>query len=271
MSTCVFYIDEAGSPEGHHVPIKEGETPIFTLAALAFPLDEWRERDRSFLSLKRKFFPDYLGKTEKRAEEYEIKGNELTAPRSISSTRKQEFNKKTLKYIADHRGVGFGVTFLKNCSHPTSSMSMYTQALQILVERFSNFISDSSDYKNAILICDSRMKGMKEKGLDISVARSHMSYIFGNETGRQFTNILEAPLFADSRLTVGLQLVDIFASNLFTSQYCYNHLGEIPGGEDYSHVSKYWPLIKNLQFQSKQQVNGYTLFGYKTIDFREER
>ena len=107
------------------------------------------------------------------------------------------------------------------------------------------------------------------QGLDISVARSHMSFIFGNETGKQFTNILEAPLFADSRLTVGLQLVDIFASNIFTLQYCYNHLRELPGGEDYSHVTQYWPLIKSLEFHSIKPVNSHTIYGYKTIDFRK--
>lgn len=278
MSTCVFYIDEAGSSHGHHIPIRKGETPIFTLAALAFPLSEWRERDRSYLALKRKFFPDYLGKGKKRDEEIEIKGNELTAPRSINSPRKVEFNKQTLKYILKHHGIGFGVTFLKNSDHPTSSMSIYTQGLQILVERFSAYVSESTEFENAIIICDSRMKGgtendqsYSEKGLDISVARSHMSYIFGNKTGKQFTNIIEAPLFADSRLTVGLQLVDIFASNLFTTQYCYNQLGHTEGGEDYSHMSKFWPLIKTLEFQSQQTKNGYTLFGYKTIDWRTKK
>lgn len=271
MSTCVIYIDEAGSPEGHHVPIKSGETPLFTLAALAFPLNEWRERDRAYLALKRRFFPDYLGKPGKRDEEYEIKGNELTAPRSVKSPRKQEFNRQALKLITRYHGTGFGVTFLKNSVNPTSSMSIYTQALQILVERFSTFVSESAIFENAILICDSRMKGVSEKGLDITVARSHMSYVFGNETGRQFTNILEAPLFADSRLTVGLQLADIFASNLFTTQYCYNRMEEILGGENYSHMAKIWPLIRNIQFQSQQLISGHTLFGLKTIDFRENR
>lgn len=271
MSTCVFYIDEAGSSDGHHIPIIKGETPIFTLAALAFPLNEWRERDRLFFALKRKFFSDYLGKENKRDEEMEIKGNELTAPRSVKSPRKTEFNRQTLQFIKKHHGVAFGVTFLKNSVNPTSSMSMYTRGLQILVERFSTFISESDDFENAIIICDSRMKGMSEKGLDISVARSHMSYIFGNDTGKQLTNILEAPLFADSRLTVGLQLVDVFASNLFTTKYCYYKFGEISGGENYSHMIRFWPLIENLQFQSQHLVNSRRVFGYKTIDFRTNK
>jgi hypothetical protein len=85
VSTCIIYIDEAGSPYGHHIPLENGETPIFTLAALAFPLWEWRARDRAYLALKRQFFPDLLGKLDKRDEEYEIKGRDIAAPRFADS------------------------------------------------------------------------------------------------------------------------------------------------------------------------------------------
>jgi len=112
------------------------------------------------------------------------------------------------------------------------------------------------------------MKGIKSK--DITVARSHMSFIFGNETGRTYINILEAPLFADSRLTVGLQLVDIFASNLYSTQYHY-HLGRKEGLLDYSHMDKYWPVLDRMQYKSKQSIGGYQIFGYKTIDHRDKK
>jgi len=105
MATCVIYIDEAGTPYGHHIPLENGETPIFTLAALAFPLWEWRARDRAYLSLKRQ--------------------------------------------------------------HPASHQSIYTQALQILVERFSLFVAEHPAYDNAIAICDSRMKGINGSRQDI--------------------------------------------------------------------------------------------------------
>lgn len=267
MSTCIIYIDEAGTPYGHHIPLENGETPIFTLAALAFPLWEWRARDRAFLSLKRQFFPDLLGKTEKRDEEYEIKGRDLAAPHNKDSERRQEFNKRVLSFISSNSGVSFGVSFLKNSQSPASHQSIYTQALQILVERFSLFVAEYHVFDNAILICDSRMKGIYGSRQDITVARSHMSYIFGNETGRQLINILEAPLFADSRLTVGLQLVDIFASNLFANHYYY-YLRNIGGGVDYSHMQSYWATINKLQFKSRQIIDGYQVFGYRIVDQR---
>jgi len=264
MATCVVYIDEAGNPDGHHVPVRDGETPIFTLAALAFPLWEWRARDRNFLYLKRQFFPDKM-QTVERDEEVEIKGRELASPHNKNSRRRHEFNKKVLSFIGRNSGTAFGVSFLKNPSQPASSRSMYTQALQILIERISLFVTEHPSYNNAILICDSRMKGMR--GHDITVARSHMSYIFGNETGRRFINIMEAPLFADSRLTVGIQLVDIFASNLFSNHYHY-YLRDLEGAIDYSHMRQYWSRIKALQFKSRNTVDGYPVFGYRVVDLR---
>jgi len=264
MGTCVIYVDEAGSPDSHSIPIKSGETPIFTLAAIAFPLWEWRARDRSLLSLKRQFFPDYCGKGI-RDEEVEIKGRDLAAPRNKRNKRNHIFNQRVLSFIAQNSGCCFGTTFLKNASKPASSQSIYTQALQILVERISLYITEHPAYSNAILVCDSRMRGIT--GLDIGVARSHMSYIFGHETGRTFINILEAPMFCDSRLTVGLQITDIFASNLYSNHYHY-HCGKITGAVDYSHMQTYWKILDKLEFKSKGMLDGYKIFGYRVVDQR---
>jgi hypothetical protein len=268
MSTCIFYIDEAGSPFGHHDPIAIGENPLFTLAAVAFPLWEWRARDRAFLSLKRQFFHDLLARSSKRDEEFEIKGRDITSFHNRDSARRHAFNSRLLSFISHNSGTTFAVTFLKNSDNPASHTSIYTQALQILVERFSLYIAEHRSYNYGLLILDSRMKGLR--GFDITVARSHMSYIFGHETGRTFINILEAPLFADSRLTVGLQVADVFASNMFTNHYRY-YLKDFQGGIDYSHMDKYWPQLDTLQFKSRQIVDGYQVYGYRTIDQRPRR
>jgi hypothetical protein len=136
-----------------------------------------------------------------------------------------------------------------------------------LVERVSLHVAEHPSFGNAILIVDSRMKG--PAGLDVAVARSHMSYIFGHQTGRTFTNILEAPLFADSRLTVGLQLADIVASNIYANHYHY-YLRDAPGAIDYSHAPKCWPLVDALQFKSVGQVDGRRIYGYRVVDLRED-
>lgn len=171
-----------------------------------------------------------------------------------------------MTFIAQHSGTSFGATFLKQSLSPADPHSLYTHGLQVLVERFSVFVAEHPAYSEGILICDSRMKGIK--GSDIAVARSHMSYMFGNETGRRFINIVEAPLFADSRLTVGLQLADIVASLLYTSQYRY-YLRHTKGALCYDHIAKYWQSLDALQFKSRKTVDGFPVYGYRVIDQRK--
>lgn len=266
MPTCVFYIDEAGDSRKHEIPLREGDTPIFTLAALAFPLNEWRERDRTFLRQKRKFFPDRMNKEDKRDEHIEIKGRYLTAPRNSKSQRSHAFLKTVLKLIGDYKGVSFGVSFIKDHNDPISHISLYTHALQVLVERFHQYIAENPFYNNSIMIMDSRSRGLKGED-NVIVIKSHMSYIFGHKVGKTLTNVMEGPLFADSKLCAGLQLVDIFASCLFTGHYNY-YLGKmspypLDGGQDYSHMTQYWPTVNYLEFKSKAG-----LFGYRVIDHR---
>lgn len=265
MPTAVIYIDEAGNPDSHKVPYVSGETPLFALVGLALPLSDWRARDRAFLRLKKGFFPDMMGRADKRDEEVEVKGRELTSPRQASSGRRQAFNRRVLDFVDRCGGKTFAATFLKCPSTVTSSHSLYTKALQILVERVSLYVAESDYYDDAILICDSRMKGIA--GQDIEVARSHMSYIFGHTTGRTFTNILEAPLFADSRLTVGLQLADIVAANLYANYYHY-YLRAASGALNYGHARRTWPMLDKLQFKSQGQIDGFTVFGYRRVDLR---
>ena len=68
----LFYIDESGSPEGHHSPLLNGETPIFSLNALCIKEQDWRTLDRDYLKLKKRFFQKEIGAN--RAEQFEIKG-----------------------------------------------------------------------------------------------------------------------------------------------------------------------------------------------------
>ena len=263
MSTCIFYVDEAGTPLKHNIPLKDGESPLFTLGAIALPMNSWREIDRHFLALKRHYFPDWLSDSSKRDEYFEIKGNALTAPRSADSDRKHAYLKAVLKFI-ESRGGGkccFGVSLQKNPVKPTAQDSIYTISLQILAERFNQFIAEHPDYDKGIIICDSR-KGMGRKK-DTRVAKSYMSYVFGHDLGRSLINLVEAPLFADSKITVGLQLADTFCSVLHTVKY-QNLIGKIEGAVNYDHMKQYWSIINSMEFKSRD--SSQPLYGYRTLN-----
>jgi hypothetical protein len=120
-----------------------------------------------------------------------------------------------------------------------------------------------------VLIVDARTKN-----LDFLVANSHLSYLFGNPTGREFTALTEAPVFVDSRLSAGVQLADILGSCLYGYYYqkrCSTIPGLFNGGfpvtpaqlaanpagpwttrataRNYSHMKQYWSRLDALQFR----------------------
>lgn len=264
MGTCVFYVDESGSPHAHDLPLRSGQTPLLTLGGVALSLDSWRDMDRSLLRLKRHYFPDLLAKTKSRDEYFEIKGNELTAPRNATSQRRHAYLKAVLALIADLGGACFGVNILKDHRNPANPTSIYTTALQILAERFHGHVSDNDVFSRGIVICDAR-RGM---GLqkDTQVAMSYLSYLFGHKKGKTLTTLVEAPLFADSRVTAGLQIADNFTSALYSVVHA-KRCGIPEGGCDYRHMLPLEPTLQTLEYRGA----GEKIFGYRTLDFRRRR
>ena len=247
LSTVVFYTDESGSTEAFTEPLQTGSTPIFTITSIALPLTEWRQFDRKYNNLKEHFFPEILAR-KGRKEDIEIKGNDLTSPRNKESERRQNFLKQVFALLYKFDAKIFSVTFVKSKDNPISSRSMYTHGFQILLERFNDYIKTSEKFDSGIIICDSRAGTMKGQGLDKEVAQSYQSYIFGNEKGKKCTYMQEAPLFADSKITVGLQLADIISSVIYTNHYNY-YSSTIEGAVDYSHMQKWWPKVISLEYK----------------------
>ncbi len=138
--------------------------------------------------------------------------------------------------------------------------------LQYLSERLNTYIVESYIYDHGILIADSR-----RRALDLGLVQSYQSYIFGHETGRQLTRLVESPLFADSRHTAGLQIADNVAAVLFSNHYHY-YFRELPGAPDYSHIQeRYWSRLDSLQFKSKKRYESYIMYGFKTCDHRQQQ
>jgi hypothetical protein len=263
MSTCVFYIDESGSKDPYSIPIRSGETAIFCLFALALPLADWRDFDREYLRLKRHFFEKEISGSKNRAEHWEIKGNKLCSPGNKESQRNHAFLRRVFDLCDRFDATAFAVTFLKDHTMPMSPEARYCMGLQFLAERFNIFIAENNTYEHGLLIVDSR-----RKYLDFNVSASYASYIFGHQNGRSLTHLVESPLFADSRLTAGLQIADNVAGTLFANHYHY-YCRNIPGAPDYSHIPpRYWSRLDSLQFKSKQRYEGYVKYGFKVCDHR---
>jgi len=250
-----FYIDESGSPDRHHVPILVGETPIFVLTSICIHETDWRKIGHDFVMLKQRFFKNEIGSNVPMITE--IKGTELSRPGSRSNRRNHAYIKGVLQLCNVYSMPFFSIIIKKDNIHPADKTSIYTMSLQYLVERFQAFLDEHDD--NGLMIVDSRVHN-----IDSQVANSYLSYVFGNVSGRQCNRIIEAPMFADSRLTAGLQIVDIVSSCIYTNQY-YLKCRHISGAADYSHMRQYQSYLNNREFHSKFRHNGYLKHGYRYI------
>ena len=149
---------------------------------------------------------------------------------------------------------------------------MYTVALQYLVERFSCFLEETSQgltvgfgaqHAQSVVIADSRLNN-----LDLNVAVSHLSFIFGNPVGQKCLRVIEAPTFTFSELSVGLQITDIFAACVYARAY-RKYCQRIQGCCDYSHMHYIASYLDRLEFRSQETYEGHRVKGYRFIDFSE--
>ena len=275
MSYWALYLDESGSSVPHHMPLPNGETPAFSLAGVVLPLEQWREYDRSYMALKLQFFKDEIDKSSSNAALWEFKGNRAIAPRNANFERAKLFVYKTLDLIAKYGGSLFATSFLKSAVFPTNSDSMYTAGLQIMTEAFDICLRERGSDANGIMILDSRMAHITQgQGLDYQVAVSQMSYLFGNRKGRELKRLREAPLFADSAITAGVQIADVVAALMFANIYQHRlaPAGSDPakGYLDYTHTQRYWKQLHDLQFVSANRYEGYIKYGFREQDHRKD-
>lgn len=273
MAEWALYLDETGTTEPHTIPLSPGITPIFTLAGVALPLDRWREYDRSYLRLKRSFFAKEIDGSSKIDAVWEIKGTDLFAPRNAKSDRNKVFAYKVCDLVKDFGGKAFGVNFLKSVKSPMSRSSIYTKGLQILAERFDIFLRELD--ARGVMIMDSRMAHMRKgSGVDYTVAMSYLSFIFGNEEGKQLKRIVEAPMFADSGITAGLQMADIISGMVYSDTYRHklapNGPDSLKGFLDYTHCQRYHAPLHEITFTSENNYGAQKMYGVRTLDHRDE-
>lgn len=263
----LIYADESGSSDPHSEPLVVGQTPLFVLASLAFHADAWRNVDRSYLELKKRFFSREIGAS--RPELFEIKGSQLVRPGNRNNRRTHTFVRRVMELCSNNNMAGFAVAFKKHPLRPTSKTSMYTMALQYLVERFNCFLEEThkglttgyeAQHAQGIIVADSRMRN-----LDLNVATSHLSFIFGNAIGQTCTRVIEAPTFTHSELSVGIQLADIYAACLYARFY-RRSCRAIVGALDYSHMEYVDDYLDKLEWHAKTPTNGYFLRGIRFLD-----
>ena len=241
MADWALYLDESGTTDPHNLPLRQGQNPLFSLAGVALPLGRWREYDRRYLYLKREFFAAEIERSSKIDAVWEVKGADLVSPRNSGSERNAAFVHRVLDLIDELGGRVVGVTVLKGVASPTPKTTIYTKALQIIAERYAEFLKERDS--SGVMILDSRMAHLKKgNGLDY---------------------------------TVGLQIADIVSALTYSNAYREKLAPNGPelalGYVDYRHTRRYWQRFRQLVFESQALHAGHRMFGLRTLDHRDQK
>lgn len=216
-------------------------TPLFVVTGLILPLDEWPRWDREYLVLKRWFFPKEIAASSKRPEYYEVKGNDLCAPRNRGSGRNAGFRKGVLNLLRRHGARVTSVAYAKSPSRPIIGATVYSNGVQRMAMKFSDILP-AGDV--GLIYADSRA-ALKDERL----GASYLSFRLGNVTGRAMRNLVEAPAFTHSVLMSGLQLADNVGSIIYGASY-ERMFGAEPWTLDYAFLdADYLRVRRELGFK----------------------
>lgn len=96
-----------------------------------------------------------------------------------------------------------------------------------LIQRVNLYMEHEHKGEMAVLVFDGKGTGLVPRGLAPAVE----AFLFRSEEGRSYGNVVETPLFVDSKITPGIQLADLAASAV--RQFYENKLdSRSPHGRD---------------------------------------
>jgi hypothetical protein len=214
----LFFIDESGHPH----PNDPAARPA--LGAIGIPLDGSAELARRVYRLK-----SDLGAADPNGES-SLKASAI-------------FNERTFRrvgpkwaYLREMIELGVNlpvVSFFVVMHRPDRPLEWAPGVLpahyRFLIQRICGYMARERPGDRAILVFDSQ-----DYGSDAKLSVAFQAFLFRHHEGRQWQPcIYETPMFVDSRITVGVQVADLFVS-------CVRQYQEADlGGRDAASVSAY--------------------------------
>jgi len=239
----LIFVDESGNPN------PADQSPYSVLAAIALQEECSRDFSREIFNLKRMF------KGINDPIEWEIHARDLLSGRFIPPTTR-EFMKEIFSLCRMYKIV----TFASIMKRPTQKILIPEENPHIhdlykyLMRRVDAYVNESFPEQTAIFLFDSKDKKSNER-----LARRFTSFLYKSKKGQEYHHILDTPFFVDSRMTPGIQIVDLFA-------YIINRRFQ---KKNYAIFNNYYKEIKELQFECELE-EGVTLRGIKFIKEMED-
>jgi len=232
-----IFCDESYRRYGRH------SNPHATLAAIAIPINTLRGISREIFNLKRHYFPDIIEETD-----FEIKGNLLLSRRSFKAdikTNEMELREKyrffsndIIDLCCNYQLKVFSVT-KKVISKEIDLLKIKPdlslgEPYKIMLRAVNKYIEEFYPKNIATFVFDELQRGKDEKR-----SLCFTRYMYKTRTGMNYSkNISILPYFANSKVSEGSQIADLFA-------YIINewHQGRLE-------LEEYYQKIKSCEYKS---------------------
>jgi hypothetical protein len=222
----LIFVDESGQPN------PRDPSPYSVMAAIAIKEEKSRDFSREIFNLKKIFkgIDDPI--------DWEIHAVDLLSGRYVPPTTR-EFMREVLALCRLFEVV----TFASIMDRPTEAALTPDENPNIhilhkyLMRRVDCYVHESFPEQRAIFLFDSRDKKSNER-----LARRFTAFLYKSKAGQEYQNILDTPFFVDSRMTPGIQIVDLFA-------YIINRRFQKKGAI----FNEYYQEIKKLQFECEYE------------------
>lgn len=236
-----LYLDEFGHP-GVWDPAdpRHRHHPLFGLAGLAVNDNRWRDLDRGFLRLKRKFYKNEIERASIlkgiRPERYE--------PKQLRSRRDKRFAFAALELVRGCGGTVFANGVVKNSTLSThDEVALYNSTTQGALRQFERFLRNAAGRATGrgVVIMDRRDEAQNQR-----VLHSAQSYLFSDPAFRgRDPRIVETPLLVPSEWYHGVQLADSIG-RVVGAVYRHRCLGDARYRRD---DDEFGPMLDGLSAQ----------------------
>lgn len=238
----LVFVDESGHP----IPTDPTIRPILLAVCI-------NEIDIHELTLKiNKIKLDVYGK-----DDVEIKATNLIRSKTLDPrfTNNKLFVDKLIDLINSFNIKVFAIIMERPDFTPYTEEGMLHKQYYHLLRRIE-FFCEKYDYPMALTIFDEQDRKEDEK-----IAIAFNNYLYKTSLGKSFKKILEVPLFANSKVTPGIQIADLMAGII--RHYYERNLNKITPSDPFEK----WlcDLYDTVESKTENLYHKYLEYGFFTM------
>jgi hypothetical protein len=247
----ICYVDEAGCATPLPANSKTDIQPLLVIAGLLVPQNKVGEMTRTFLNLKRRYFPGHFNSPHYLDDiRDEIKGADIRSAirkRGPKASAQLKFADEVLALLKTIDARLIASIWIKGLGKPFKDKQAYTASVQAVCRHFESALNEKDEA--GMVIADFRTTQLNDR-----VAHSIFTQKY-RAKGDPFSRILELPSFGVSNNHAGLQITDLLCTTLLypmaSATYCRGHIQGVHVSRYDSFIKRrYMRRIKALQFQS---------------------